>query len=196
MTHWAIGMTRIRSLIFAVLLVVIGVQPSGIAAVPDPVVADGSYEVVALGASNTEGRGRGRTADGVSREQAYPAQLEQLLNAQGCHVRVLNAGKAGDTTAGMLARLPGVLGPKTKLVILQPGGNDERTGDPGATSGNIAAIAREVAAHKARLLMFSNPGLVAGDERLPDGQHFSARGHARFAAWLAPQVRAAGVCGN
>jgi acyl-CoA thioesterase-1 len=54
--------------------------------------------VVALGASNTYGKG-------VSRGQAYPAQLEALLRARGLNARVINAGINGDTTGGMLARL-------------------------------------------------------------------------------------------
>ena len=62
-------------------------------------------EVVALGASNTYGRGRGSTPDGVNPAQAYPAQLERMLQSQGCRVRVLNAGIAGNTTGQMLARL-------------------------------------------------------------------------------------------
>ena len=78
-------------------------------------------EVVALGASNTFGRGRGSTPDGVSPGQAYPAQLERLLQSQGCRVRVQNAGIAGNTTGQMLARLGGVLGKDTRVLILQPG---------------------------------------------------------------------------
>src|SRR3979411_3551464 len=54
--------------------------------------------VVALGASNTFGKG-------VSRSQASPAQLEALLRAKGLNARVVNAGINGDTTGGMLARL-------------------------------------------------------------------------------------------
>ena len=54
--------------------------------------------VVALGASNTFGKG-------VSRSQAYPAQLEALLRGKGSNARVINAGINGDTTGGMLARL-------------------------------------------------------------------------------------------
>lgn len=155
-----------------------------------------SYDVVALGASNTAGRGRGRTADGVSPDQAYPAQLERLLASQGCHVRILNAGRAGDTTDMMLDRLPGVIGPGTKLVILQPGGNDERRGSARDTSSNIDSIQRAVAQQGAKLVTLDDLEDIAGPYRLADGQHFSAEGHARFAAYLAPMVRAAGVCGR
>ncbi len=64
-----------------------------------------AVNIVALGASNTYGAGRGRTAGGVSPSEAYPAQLEALLRAHaGVDAHVTNAGVAGDTTAGMFAR--------------------------------------------------------------------------------------------
>src|SRR3712207_3463798 len=74
--------------------------------------------IVALGASNTEGMGRGRTNLGVPREQAYPAQLERLLRARGVNAPVINAGIAGDTTAGMLARLDAAVPSGTRVLIL------------------------------------------------------------------------------
>ncbi|MBN9061173.1 MAG: hypothetical protein BGP06_03130 [Rhizobiales bacterium 65-9] len=150
-------------------------------------------EVVALGASNTAGRGRGATPDGVDRPQAYPAQLERLLQAQGCRVRVANAGVAGNTTAQMLARLPKALGKDTRVLILQPGGNDQRRGG-GDTGDNVEAIKQFAAARGVAVVMFDQPGRIAGRFRLPDGQHFSAEGHALFASHLAPQVVSAGAC--
>ncbi|WP_347337183.1 GDSL-type esterase/lipase family protein [Bradyrhizobium lablabi] len=68
--------------------------------------------VVALGASNTFGKG-------VARNQAYPAQLESILRAKGANVRVVNAGINGDTTEGMLRRLDQVVPKGTSAVILQ-----------------------------------------------------------------------------
>ncbi len=57
-----------------------------------------SATVVALGASNTYGKG-------VARSEAYPAQLEKILRAKGISVRVINAGVNGEKTASMLSRL-------------------------------------------------------------------------------------------
>lgn len=151
-------------------------------------------EVVALGASNTYGRGRGSTPDGVNSGQAYPAQLERLLQSNGCRVRVLNAGIAGNTTGQMLARLGGVLAKDTRVLILQPGGNDQRSGRGGERTGNIAEIKRRAAARGINVVMLDGLGKIAGAHRLPDGQHFSAKGHALFAAHLAPRVKAAGAC--
>ncbi len=53
---------------------------------------------MAVGASNTSGWG---VADG----RAYPEQLQALLRAKGVDARVINAGRAFDTTAGMLGRI-------------------------------------------------------------------------------------------
>jgi acyl-CoA thioesterase-1 len=150
-------------------------------------------EIVALGASNTEGKGHGRFPDGVPRAQAYPAQLQALLASQGCRVRVANAGVAGDTTSGMLRRLNSVLSKDTKVLILQPGGNDARRGESGGPQ-NVAAITQAANARGIKVVMLESLGRLAPPARLPDGQHFSAAGHATFAAYLAPRVRAAGAC--
>jgi len=90
--------------------------------------------VVALGASNTFGKG-------VSRSQAYPAQLEALLRTKGLNARVINAGINGDATGGMLARLDLVVPKGASVVILQPGGNDRRKFAPDKTSEIQARLA-------------------------------------------------------
>src|SRR5256885_14806264 len=81
----------------------------------------GHAQVVALGASNTAGKG-------VAPQSAYPAQLEALLRAKGYNGHVTNAGINGDTTAGMLARLDTTVPNGTRVGNLQPGGNDLRQG--------------------------------------------------------------------
>jgi acyl-CoA thioesterase-1 len=171
-----------RPIVFSLALLLIGAS-----------CADAA-QVVALGASNTEGKGRGRTPDGVPRAQAYPAQLERMLNAQGCRVHVLNAGKAGDTTGGMLARLPGVIAKDTKVVVFQAGGNDARQGVAGDSAANIAAIRNIVSAHGAKLVTMGNVGSIAGPYLLPDRQHFSVEGHVAFASSVLAEVRGALGC--
>lgn len=153
--------------------------------------AAGAAEVVALGASNTEGKGRGATPDGVPRSQAFPAQLQAMLAQQGCKVKVLNAGVAGDTTGGMLQRLPRALGRDTKVLILQPGGNDARRGEAGDRAANIAAIQQQAASRGITVVMMERLQSIAGPYLLGDGQHYSAQGHAQFAAYVLPQVKAA-----
>lgn len=146
-------------------------------------------KIVALGASNTYGAGRGRTNGGVPSSQAYPAQLQRLLAAKGVRAHVKNAGIPGDTTGGMLARLNAAVPNGTSIVILQPGGNDARRGEGGSREGNIAQIRQRLAARHIKVIMLGHLGQIAPKEtRDPDGQHFNAQGHAAFAAWLAPQV--------
>ena len=147
--------------------------------------------IVALGASNTEGKGRGATNMGVPREQAYPAQLERLLRQRGINARVINAGIAGDTTGGMLARLDSAVPSGTSLVILQPGGNDARRGaSPGERTANIAEIRRRLQVRGIPVIMLDRLGTFR-QWLLPDGQHYSVEGHAAIAAHLLPPVMAA-----
>ena len=94
----------------------------------------------------------------------------------------------------MLSRLPGVLGKDTRVLILQPGGNDGRTGRGNERESNIAEIKRRAAARGVTVVMLDRLGQIARAHRLADGQHFSASGHALFAAHLAPRVKAAGAC--
>jgi acyl-CoA thioesterase-1 len=148
--------------------------------------------IVALGASNTSGSGRGRTNGGVPSSQAYPAQLEALLKAKGINAHVTNAGIPGDTTGGMLARLDSAVPSGTSIVILQPGGNDARRGQGEARQGNISEIRRRLAARHIKVIILGHLGQIAPKgARDPDGQHFNAQGHAAFASWLAPKVIAA-----
>ncbi|MEQ1834303.1 MAG: FlgD immunoglobulin-like domain containing protein, partial [Candidatus Eisenbacteria bacterium] len=79
-----------------------------------PVRAQSPVQIVALGASNTAGWG-------VAPDEAYPSALQRLLKAKGVDAAMVNAGIPGDTTAGMLGRLEGVLTADTRVVILQPG---------------------------------------------------------------------------
>jgi acyl-CoA thioesterase I len=150
--------------------------------------------IVALGASNTEGKGRGATPDGVPRSQAFPAQLQKILAAQGCRAQVQNAGIAGDTTSGMLRRLPRLLAKDTKVLILQPGGNDARRGEGGNTQANIAEINRIAQSRGVQVIMLDRLRSIAGSYGTPDGQHFTVQGHIAFAQHLAPQVMATSAC--
>jgi acyl-CoA thioesterase I len=139
--------------------------------------------VVALGASNTYGKG-------VSRSQAFPAQLEGLLRAGGRDVHVVNAGINGDTTAGMLRRLDQAVPAGTKVVILQPGGNDMRKGVAGERGGNIAEIERRLGARGIKVIVLEN-GSFRGLPHQPDRQHLTPEGYRMIAEHLRPQVTSA-----
>lgn len=144
-----------------------------------------SGTVVALGASNTYGKG-------VSRPQAYPAQLEAMLKAAGHSVRVINAGINGDTTGGMLARLGSAVPNGTKVVILQPGGNDSRKGQGASREDNIAAIRSKLAGRGIKVLVMENSSF-RGMPKQSDGMHLTPEGYAALArTWVGPVVSALG----
>ncbi|WP_291688643.1 GDSL-type esterase/lipase family protein [Bradyrhizobium sp.] len=135
--------------------------------------------VVALGASNTYGKG-------VERNQAFPAQLEAILRAKGLNVNVVNAGINGDTTEGMLQRMDGVVSKDVSAVILQPGGNDRRKGSPDRT----AEIRSRLSARGIRVIMVPN-NMFRGLPHQPDGQHLTPEGYHMLAVSLASQVAGA-----
>lgn len=139
--------------------------------------------VVALGASNTYGKG-------VARSEAYPARLQALLEAKGQQVTVINAGINGDTTQGMLSRLDGVLTSDTRVVILQPGGNDARKGVGDTTQANVEEIKRRLAARSIRVVMLPNR-MLGPLPHQADGQHLTPEGYAGLAAQLLAPVLAA-----
>jgi acyl-CoA thioesterase I len=135
--------------------------------------------VVALGASNTYGKG-------VARNQAFPAQLEAILRAKGLNCRVINAGINGDPTENMLRRLDSAVPNGTSVVILQPGGNDGRKGRPDRT----AEIESRLSAKGIRVIMLPNSAFH-GMPHQPDGQHLTPEGYHMIAEQLASQVASA-----
>lgn len=132
--------------------------------------------IVALGASQTAGKG-------VSERQTYPAQLETLLRARGLKVHVINAGISGDTTGGMMARIDSAIPRGTRVVILQPGGNDLRKGKPNHT----AEIRRRLRAMGVKVVMLPNM-MFRGKPRQPDGQHLTPQGYHMLAQQLVGPV--------
>jgi acyl-CoA thioesterase-1 len=90
--------------------------------------------ILAMGDSLTEGYG-------LPREKAYPAQLELRLREFHKDYEVVNAGVAGETSAGTLARLDWVLQRRPVIVILATGANDGLRGiAPESTATNIDQI--------------------------------------------------------
>ena len=139
--------------------------------------------IVALGASNTFGKG-------VARNQAYPAQLEAILRARGHDARVVNAGVNGETTGAMLRRLDQVVPKGTSVVILQPGGNDRRKGTEADRAASIAEIQSQLKGRGIRLIMLEN-NMLHGLPHQPDGQHLTPEGYRMLAESLAAQVASA-----
>ncbi len=149
--------------------------------------AAGVPVVLALGASNTAGRGG--NGMGVDRARAYPAKLQAMLGQRGVRARVQNAGVVGDTTAGMLRRLPGLLTKDTRVVVLQSGGND---GDAASREANIGQIKSILDARSIRMVRLDRILSIAGSGNLAaDGIHFSEAGHQNVAEHLVDSVASA-----
>jgi acyl-CoA thioesterase-1 len=150
------------------------------------VTCPASAQVVCLGASNTAGKG-------VSQQDAYPAQLEAMLRARQYDGRVANAGVSGDTSGGMLNRLETAVPAGTQVVILQPGGNDERHRAASWRNTNISQIVERLRSRRITVIMLENQ--VIGEIRRQgygsDGQHLTAEGYRLLAAQLLPEVAAA-----
>ena len=145
-------------------------------------VAADAAEVVALGASNTYGKG-------VNRGEDFPAQLEAMLHAKGVRVGVANAGINGDTTAGMLSRFDGAVDGSTRVLVLQPGGNDFRKGAGDQRGSNISAIVAKASQRHIKVVMVEN-GMFRGLPHQVDGQHLTPDGYRMLAAALLPRVMA------
>ena len=112
--------------------------------------------IVALGDSLTAGYGLS------SQQQAYPALLQERLDAEGYDFEVVNAGVPGDTTAGGVRRLDWVLDGDVRVLIVALGGNDGLRGLPVAEmKRNLSAI---VAGAKSRGIAV----LLAGMEAPPN----------------------------
>jgi acyl-CoA thioesterase I len=135
--------------------------------------------IVALGASNTYGKG-------VARNQAYPAQLEAILRAKGVNARVVNAGINGDTTEGMLNRLDRAVPKGVSAVIFQPGGNDRRKG----SADRSTEIESRLRARGVTVIMMPNSSF-SGLPHQPDGMHLTREGYHMLAERVAPEVMSA-----
>ena len=150
--------------------------------------------IVAIGADNVAGFGKGKHSGGVRPDQAFPAQLQALLRAQGIDAQVTNAGAPGDTTPDILARLDSAVPHGTRLVILdKANGNDKKAGLKEAQHGDIQEIKSRLSTRHIALLILPPWEDIpdAESNRDPDGHHFTAEGHAKIAAYLAPKVIAA-----
>lgn len=90
--------------------------------------------VLFLGDSITSGYG-------LELSQAYPALVQEKIDARGWSFKAVNAGQSGDTSAGGLERLDWLLRNKVAVLVLELGGNDGLRGLPvEGTRKNLQAI--------------------------------------------------------
>src|SRR5262245_48527590 len=136
--------------------------------------------IVAIGASNTHGWH-------LSKQAAYPAQLQALLRAKGIDAHVTNAGVPFDTTSTMRKRLDTDVPDGTDIVILQPGGNDLRffgTREQRAT--NITAMVEQLKARSIKVVVYDE--VIHPRYYSFDFIHLNREGHAMIAAALLSRI--------
>ena len=94
--------------------------------------------IVAFGDSITAGYG-------VSANEAYPVLLARRIKQEGYAYRVINAGVSGETSAGGLMRLQGIIAVNPEIVILELGANDGLRGfDLRYTEENLSTIIEQL----------------------------------------------------
>ncbi|HUD46920.1 MAG TPA: arylesterase [Candidatus Baltobacteraceae bacterium] len=114
-----------KAILLALSLVIV-TAPSALAAA--------RKTVVVLGDSLAAGYG-------VEPAQAYPALLQEKIDAAGLPFTIVNAGVSGDTTADGLGRVDWLLQRRTDVLIVELGGNDGLRGIPvGTIESNLQAI--------------------------------------------------------
>jgi acyl-CoA thioesterase I len=141
-------------------------------------------QVVAFGASNVQGYG-------VSPSEAFPAQLQGMLQAKGYNVTVQNAGVYGSTSSDMRARLDSAVPQGTKVVLLDVSGpqfNNRFKGiSPAEGRADLAAISAALRARGIKIVEVNATG-IGPNYRQGDGVHLSPTGHQLMASRLLPQV--------
>jgi acyl-CoA thioesterase-1 len=112
--------------------------------------------IVAVGDSLTAGLG-------VMEQEAYPAQLERRLIADGHPYKVVNAGVSGETSSGALSRIQWVIDAlKPEIVILETGANDGLRGiDPALLRSNLNRLVTLLKAEEIEVIL-------AGMQMLPN----------------------------
>lgn len=124
-------------------------RPSPAAAEPRKSAAnpDARPVLVCFGDSLTAGAG-------IERDQAYPALLQQMLEREGFHYKVINEGVNGNTTKDGVDRLDEVLRLHPQVVVVEFGGNDGLRGLPTTEAErNLDIIVRKLKASGAKVAM-------------------------------------------
>lgn len=109
-------------------LLALGPRVGLAAAIPPPKI------VLFLGDSITAGYG-------IDPSRAFPALIQEKIDARGWKFKVVNAGQSGDTSAGGLSRMDWLLRSGIDVLVLELGANDGLRGLPvEVTRRNLQAI--------------------------------------------------------
>jgi acyl-CoA thioesterase-1 len=151
------------------LLLGLGVALSTEAAPSTNAASGARGRIVVLGDSITAGFGL------LDPMQAYPALLQEKIDAAHLPYEVVNAGVSGDTTAGGLRRVEWALSQGADVLIVALGGNDGLRGiAPAETASNLEGIVQKARAKRPEIKV-----IVAGMQ-MPG--NFGADYVAKFAA--------------
>ncbi len=86
--------------------------------------------------------------------QAYPVQLQKLLNAKGYNYKVLNQGVSGNTTKDAVARVQSIVALHPEVVLVEFGGNDGLRGlSPEITRKNMDTVLSTLQSAHIRILL-------------------------------------------
>lgn len=131
---------------------------------------------------------------GLPAPQAFPALIQQKIDALGLAWQCINAGVSGETTAGGVQRLPAVLSRrKPDVFVLELGANDGLRGIPvRETTQNLQRIIDEVRRQypACRIILV---GMEFPFDLGPFGQHQLARYAQDFKAQFRPLAEQNGL---
>lgn len=127
-------MLGLKSFLIAAAVAGLSFSPAFASSATPPAAKGDEITLFAFGDSLTSGYG-------LPQSEAFPIKLEAALKAKGYHVKVINGGVAGDTTATALARLKWSLPRNVDAAIVELGANDAFRGEfPGDMRKNLSAI--------------------------------------------------------
>jgi len=91
---------------------------------------------------------------GLPPDEAYPAIIQQRLDAEGLKFQVVNAGVSGDTSAGGLRRLDWALDGDVRVLVVALGGNDGLRGLPvSELQQNLSTIVERAQARHVQVVL-------------------------------------------
>jgi acyl-CoA thioesterase I len=138
-------------------------------------------QIVAFGASNVAGKG-------VSPNEEWPVQLENLLRAKSYNVHVKNAGISGDMTSHMLKRIDSAIPDGAKILILGGGFSTQQSRHSARTGqADMKAIVARIKS-RGLTLVPELTSTIPTNCKQPDRIHLIADSHRLFAERLLPKV--------
>jgi acyl-CoA thioesterase-1 len=136
------------------------------AAAPTPAPAtDSLRNVLFVGTSLTAGYGVGGNV-------AYPARIQEMIDAAALPYRVVNAGISGETSAGGLRRIDWTLQQPADVLVIELGANDGLRGiDPSEMRSNLEDIIQRARARNPDIAL-----VIVGMEAPPNlGDQYTSR---------------------